>query len=179
MIATRSGCLALVLVLAGCADRQVDIEDEPSETEPTCMILPARGHWDDGASKTINNEWGTVGSVCLCLTEEERESESVREELNGLAYAECNRISTLQWDFDWTDCEELYETDAWLGGVFVALDEHAWKNPTGLMCDEIEQTSCSMREHQSPLALLVFMGLLSLRLRSTSGSSATQSERQT
>jgi hypothetical protein len=143
------------------------------------MILPARGHWDDGSSRTINNEWGTVGSVCECLTEEERMSESVREELNDLAYAECNRISTLHWDFDWTECEDLYEAGTWLNGVFVARDDTEWLNHTGLTCDEVEPTSCSVREHASPLALLALLGLLGLRSRSTSRSSATGSERRT
>lgn len=173
MIAARSVCIGfgLAVALAGCADRQLDDEDDDLEAEPTCMLLPARGYWDDGSTKTINNEWGTVGSVCLCLTEEERELESVREELNDLAYAECTRISTLQWDFDWTECEELYEAGTWLGGVFPASGELAWMNHTGLTCDETEPTSCSMREREPPLALLVFIGLLGLRLRSSRSSS--------
>lgn len=178
MIIVRSAVFAfgLAIALAGCAERQVDDEDDEPEVEPTCMILPARGYWDDGSTRTINNEWNTVGSVCLCLTEEERELESVREELNDLAYAECLRISTLHWDFDWTECEELYEAGTWLGGVFVARDEHAWKNPTGLTCDESEPVSCSVREHESPLALLALLGLLGLR--STRKSAATQPERR-
>jgi hypothetical protein len=168
MITLRSALLTLVLVLPGCADRQADDEELP-EAEPTCMILPARGYWDDGSTRTINNEWGTVGSVCLCLTEEERMLDSVREELNELAFAECNRISTLHWDFDWTECEELYEAGTWLGGVWVADDEHAWLNHTGLTCDGTEPSSCSVRagEDATPLACLGLLGLLGLRLRST------------
>jgi hypothetical protein len=164
----RSVCLVLVLALTGCADRQIEMEDQP-EVEPTCMILPARGHWNDGTSYTINNEWGTVGSVCLCLTEDERASESVREELNDLAYEECNRISKLEWDFDWTECQELYEAKTWWNGVFIARGDTAWMNHTGLTCEEAEPTSCSVleREGATPLALLVSLGLSGLWLRST------------
>jgi hypothetical protein len=169
MTATRSIGLAFALVFAGCAERQTGIDDDEAEAEPTCMILPARGYWDDGSTKTIKNEWDTVGSVCLCLTEEERMSESVREELNDLAEAECDRISALHWDFDWTECEDLYEARTWWNYVFVASDEHAWMNRTGLTCDGSEPTSCSVREHEPeiPFALLALIGLLGLRLRSS------------
>jgi hypothetical protein len=162
MNTARSACLALALTLAGCADRQADIDDERPEAEPTCMILPARGYWDDGSTRTINNEWGTVGSVCECLTEEERMSDSVHEELNELAYAECNRISTLHWDFDWTECEELYEDGTWLNYVFIARGDTEWLNHTGLTCDGTEPASCSMRadDDATPLVLLALLASL-------------------
>jgi hypothetical protein len=170
MIVVRSACLALALLLTGCADRQADIDEEMSEAEPTCMILPARGYWDDGSTRTINNEWGTVGSVCECLTEDERMSDSVREELNELAYAECNRISTLHWDFDWTECEELYEARTWWNYVYTASGDLEWLNHTGLTCDDgTEPASCSVHQQEdaTPLILFVSLGLSGLWLRST------------
>lgn len=125
----RQTLLLLTLALVACAERQADDDasDEP-EAEPTCMILPASGHWEDGSSRTIQNEWGTVGTVCMCLTEGERMSDDVRQELNDMAHVECERISTLVWDFDWTECQELYESGAWLNGVFIARDDTEWMN---------------------------------------------------
>lgn len=38
----RTLCCALVL-LAGCPDRQIDIDDDEPELLPACMVIPARG----------------------------------------------------------------------------------------------------------------------------------------
>lgn len=159
--------LALALLLVACAERQADLDDDTPLPEPTCMLVGAHGYFEAGGMQPILNEHDTTGTVCLCLTEDERLSRSRHEELNDLAYAECLHNSTLVWTFDSTDCQDFYESGFWLDLVYVATDEDAWMNQDNLDCtsDDID-SSCSVHTTRtSPLPLLAVTLLLTLRRR--------------
>jgi MYXO-CTERM domain-containing protein len=163
----RTLCCALVL-LAGCADRQGDIDDDDAEVLPVCLVIPARGFWEDGRSKVIVDETGYSPAVCMCMTEQERYDHVWDEELNERAYVECKRVEGLYWDFDWTDCQESYETGEWLIQVRGVADEFALLNRIGFDCDGgLEDESCSVTNTNDgdPSLALVFVALLGLRRR--------------
>jgi hypothetical protein len=164
---TLQRTLCCVLLLSGCADRQVDVEDDLPELLPGCMVITGRGYWEDGSGKPIVDETGYTGTVCMCMTKEELNEGVWAEELNERAYAECKRIEELYYDFDWTDCQEDYESGEWLWQVLPAVDDMASLNHTGLDCDDEPDESCSITDpdEDDPLLALVFVVLLALRRR--------------
>lgn len=163
---TLQRILCFVLLLAGCADRQVDDDDDVQEFLPGCMIITGRGHWEDGSSTVLVDETGYTGTACLCMTKEELNEGVWAEELNELAYEECKRIEGL-YDFDWTDCQEFYDSGEWLNQVIPAVGDDAHLNHNGLDCDGESDDSCSITnlEDGDPLLVLVFVALLGLRRR--------------
>jgi hypothetical protein len=167
--------LCCVLLLAGCAERQVDVDDDLPELLPGCMIITGRGHWEDGSSKVLANEWDTAPTVCMCMTKDELNEGVHAEELNELAYAECKRIETLHYDFDWTDCQEFYESGEWLFQVIPAVGGNTHLNHTGLDCDGESDESCSITvpDDDDPLLVLVPIILLGLRRRGCPTSKAS------
>jgi hypothetical protein len=165
---TLQRTLCCVLLLAGCADRQVDVDDDLPELLPGCMIITARGYWEDGSGQPIVDETGFTGTVCMCMTKEELNEGIWADELNELAYAECKRIEGLYYDFDWTDCQEHYESGEWLFQVIPATgEEGAPLNHTGLDCDGEPDESCSITtpDDGDPLLVLVFIIILGLHPR--------------
>jgi MYXO-CTERM domain-containing protein len=164
---TLQRSLCWVLLLAGCADRQVDVDDNLPELLPGCMLVNARGHWEDGTSTPIWTEAGETPTVCMCMTKEELNEGIWAEELNERTYAECKRLEGL-YDFDWTDCQEFYENGDWLFQVLAATGDDAHFNYTGLDCDPEPEESCSITgpsDDGDPLLALVFVALLGLRRR--------------
>jgi hypothetical protein len=163
---TLQRTLCCVLLLAGCADRQVDVDDDLPELLVGCMVITGRGGWDDGSSTTLVNETTGAPSVCMCMTKEELNEGIWAEDLNEPAYAECMRIAKLH-DFDWSDCQGHYESGEWLGSVLPATGESAWLNYTGLDCDPDPDESCSITnaDEGDPMLSLVFIVLLGLRRR--------------
>ena len=146
----------------GCAERLAD-EDSP-ELEPACMALPARGYWDDGSTKMIVDESGFVATVCMCMTEEEGIEKVYLDEMNDRAYEECKRVEFMYWDFDWTECDELYEAGAWKYYVWFARGDSAEINRRGLTCEEVR--GCSLTDRSRPAApLLLALAALLLRRR--------------
>ncbi len=165
---TRRLMLLGILALVACADRQIDVDQELAEIRPTCMVLPARGYWDNGSGKPILNESGTTGSVCMCMTEEELHERVWVEELNDRAYEECKRIERLHWDFDWTECEESYKSAVWINAVIPAVGDMAWLNHDGLDCDDEVAESCSIAGSDGNtrlMPLLVVIVLAGVRRR--------------
>lgn len=164
---TLQRTLCCVFLLAGCADRQADVEDDVPELLPACMIVNARGYWEDGSTKPIVDETGYTGTVCMCMTKEELNEGVWAEHLNELTYAECKRIEGLHYDFDWTNCQQAYEDGDWLFQVLPAVGDDANLNHTGLDCDGEPDTdeSCSITnpDDGDPLLVLVFVILLGLR----------------
>jgi hypothetical protein len=159
--------LCCILLLAGCADRQADVDDDLPELLPGCMVITGRGYWDDGSSTVLTGDTDGAPSVCLCMTKEELNEGVWAEDLNELAYAECKRVEVLH-GFDWTDCQASYESGAWLFQVIPATDEQfAWLNYTGIDCDGESDESCSITDpnENDPLLALVFVALLGLRRR--------------
>jgi hypothetical protein len=165
---TLQRTLCCVLVLAGCADRQIDLDDDLPELLPGCMLVNARGYWEDGSTKPIVDETGYTGTVCMCMTKDELNEGVWAEHLNELTYAECKRIEGLYYDFDWTNCQQAYEDGDWLFQVLPAVGDDTTLNHTGLDCDgESEEESCSITDPDDgdPLLVLVFVILLGLRRR--------------
>jgi hypothetical protein len=164
---TLQQTLCCVLLLAGCADRQIDVDDDLPELLPGCMVITGRGHWEDGTSKTLTNESDIVPTVCMCMTKEEVNEGVWAEELNDLAYVECERSAGLHYDFDWTDCQEDYESGEWLNQVVGAIGDTASYNHTGIDCDPDPDESCSITnpDEGDPMLALVFVVLLGLRRR--------------
>jgi hypothetical protein len=85
-----------------------------------------------------------------------------------MAYEECERIAA-PYGFDWTECQELYETKNWWNGVFVAEGDLEWLNHEGLSCGDEESLSCSLHEHEDGRAqelwvLVVLLGLIFRRI---------------
>jgi MYXO-CTERM domain-containing protein len=166
---TLQRMLCCVLLLAGCADRQVDVDDDLPELLVGCMIITGRGYFEDGSSKTLTTEAGFEGgapSVCMCMTKEELNEGIWAEELNELAYPECKRIEELQ-GFDWSDCQGHYESGEWLGSVSPAIGDFASFNYTDLDCDGEPDESCSITnpDEGDPMLALVLLVLLGLRRR--------------
>ena len=106
------GALILGLILGaspGCGDRTADDPDHvPSER--ACARAISHGHWADGRLRGI----GETRHVCMCMTEEEWESRSRLDELNQLLLEDCEH-DALQYEFDWTDCEDDFENKTWIG----------------------------------------------------------------
>jgi hypothetical protein len=163
---TLQRTLGCVLLLAGCAERQVDIDDDLPELIPGCMLVNARGHWEDGSSHPIRTETDETPTVCKCMTKEELNERVWAEELNELTYAECNRLAA-RYDFDWTDCQEFYESGEWLFQVIPATGDDTHFNYTNLDCDGEPDESCSITtpDDGDPLLVLVFIIILGLHPR--------------
>ena len=158
---------AIGVALGGCAERQVSIDDDEPVVMPACMILPARGYWNDGSTWTITNEEDVTGSVCMCMTKDELINQVYVDELNQRGLAECNRMAKLHHDFDWTTCQEGYEQGEWIGLVAFAFGDWEWANHEGLTCDE-DESGCSVGGDRSPgpgWGLLLAAALFGLRRR--------------
>lgn len=168
----RGVIVAVGVVLGGCAERQVSIEDDEPVVMPACMILPARGYWNDGSTWTINNERGVVGTVCMCMTWEEFESQVHVDELNDRGLAECNHNATLHHDFDYTDCQESYDQGEWRKLVGFAIEDWEWTNQEGLTCDEEERLLGGRGSVPGWALLLAAVGFSVLRRKSREASRA-------
>lgn len=129
--------LAGVLAIGACGDDETVVPEDDGR-EPACMLLiNTEGHWDDGRSRAVLDEFdsGSVAAACVCLDEEEFDSESVREEMADLLLVECERLSGL-FEFDWDECQEDHDNGVWLPFVY-----WAWKGsqfrylvPSNLPC---------------------------------------------
>jgi hypothetical protein len=162
---TLQRTLCCVLLLAGCADRLIGLDVDLPELLPGCMVITGRGHWEDGSSKTLTNESDMAPTVCMCMTMEELNERVWAEELNELAYVECERSAALHYDFDWSDCHANYESGEWLQSVVPAVEDDASYNHTGIDCDGEPDESCSITnpDEGDPMLPLVFIVLLGLR----------------
>lgn len=152
----------------GCVDRVVGYDEEPSY--PACATITALGHWDSGAQYVIFNEQtGTAGTGCLCLTEQEIQSGERDDEINDVAFAECTRLADVySGDFDWDDCEANYLSGEWIASIAFAEGETAWKAPDDLDCSgDDSPEGCSVLDERGLGASYcsVLLGLLWLRRR--------------
>lgn len=110
------GTLTLTVVavsLASCAERPLEPYAEPLGR--ACARPVSLGHWHNGMMHTI----GTARHVCLCITEDEYESQSRLDEINELLLEDC-KSDAEKWDFDWTECEQDFASKEWIG-------EDGWK----------------------------------------------------
>lgn len=122
----------------GCSDRTVDEGLPEQDRFAACLwVVEARGLDGDGehVSLITDEARGTVGTVCLCLTEREMQTRSRHDELNDLGLEECERLATLDpraSEFVSTSCEELHATGDWLDVVIWVHDDWWPGNTKGL-----------------------------------------------
>lgn len=120
----RCSLLASLACLSGlgCASDETVAVPNAEGRDPACMVLVnTEGHWDWGGSNVIFDLYGTgtAGGACMCLTEDEFESEEIRWQLAEQVLADCERISAT-FDFAWDECEEDFENGVWLPYVYWA-----------------------------------------------------------
>jgi len=134
-----------------CPDRVID--DPPQGSgEPACLwLINPRAFRADGSVDKIQDPAAgdRVGTVCLCLTEDEYDSlgdrlERVRfpeegtplEEFNELAYDECKRLAALIEGAVDDECLDYYENGTWLKDIYFARGDWANGAPPGFSCSE-------------------------------------------
>jgi hypothetical protein len=172
---TRVWVLAVLVALAGCEERLADLDADEDLARPACAPITGWGYFDDGTQQVIFNEnTGTAGTACLCMTVDEIVSGSLDDELNDLAFEECTRlVDVYSGGYDWDDCEESYLAGNWPLGVSFAEGDVAWRNIEGLTCgdDDGAQPGCSLGGEQpspAPAGLCVLIGLVCLYRRQLS-----------
>jgi hypothetical protein len=134
-----------------CSDR---VAGDPPQGygEPACLwlISPDAFRADGSATPIVDPAaGGRVGTVCLCITQEEfdalgdrlervgfPEEGTLLEELNELAYDECKRLAALIEGAVDDECLEYYEGGVWLKDISFARGESANAKPPGFACDE-------------------------------------------
>ncbi len=131
------GSAALVVLLASaCASDEVEIP-ETLRGEPACAwIIDTRGHFEDGRTRLIIHEHTSgpgTGAACLCLTEEEFETQVRHDELNDRALVVCNELAQ-QHDFAWDECQMDHDSERWLDFVFWAVGDWARPEADALGC---------------------------------------------
>lgn len=160
--------LILTAPILACADRLAEDEEDP--TYPACATITATGYWDDGRMHVIFEEdTGTAGTACVCMTVDQIESGELDEEVNDLAYAECTRLADIySGNFDWNDCEERYLSGIWMAGIGFAWGDAAWKaDDHDLDCTGDATEGCSIAGEQGAGGLhwIPLLALLPLRRR--------------
>ncbi|NVB37073.1 hypothetical protein G6O69_04470 [Pseudenhygromyxa sp. WMMC2535] len=147
------------LALSGCAERQ--LEDEADDRERACMLMAGgRVYWEDGQSRVIVDASGRSATACLCLTEEEFETQSRHDELNERLYERCEALAAT-FEADSNDCLEHYEAGTWLPGVWWARDELSWMGEDSPPCDAEALEGCHVSE-PTPASACLFLALFAL-----------------
>lgn len=102
-----------------CADDDLVIVDAEGR-DPACMVLiDTAGHWDDGSSMVIFDAKGSgaASGACMCLTDDEFESQEIRWQLADRVLGECERLAD-EIGFDWDECQADYDNGVWLPFVY-------------------------------------------------------------
>lgn len=126
-------CVLLGMLAVACSERLVDFPDEMIG-KPYCVIIDSRGYYEDGSSRLIVSPDGSPAG-CTCALPEERTAEETLERLNEAAFEAC-KAAAAPWDFDWDECQDDFESEAWLWHVFYAGDDsdYAGFRTAGLEC---------------------------------------------
>ena len=150
----RIATIALVVAGPGCSCSDRVVGDVPQGYgEPACLwLISPKGFRADGSCSTIHDSanGGRVGTVCLCLTEEEYDTLGDRpdrvgfpergtllEEFNELGYDECKRLSAIdEDDFVDDECLDYYLAGEWLKDIYLALEPWDDGLPPGFTCYE-------------------------------------------
>lgn len=136
-------CALMLGALGSCMDDTVDVPT-PEPGRPYCMIAgPTLGHLPDSRIEVVR--WQTRSPAgCACLQPSDRAddgpnpwSEETLAKLNDLALEDCEKAAR-QWDFLWDECQEHYESGAWLEIVWYAGEdgEHVNYLPPDLYCTD-------------------------------------------
>jgi hypothetical protein len=151
ILATSVAIAALVGGSCSCSDRIVD--DPPQGYgEPACLwLISPNAFQADGSIDEIGDPaaYGRVGTVCLCITEEEYaalgdrlervrfpEEGTLLEEFNELGYDECKRLAALIEGVVDDECLEYYEGGIWLKDIYFARGQWDHGTPPGFTCYE-------------------------------------------
>jgi hypothetical protein len=150
VILAVSVATALLGGSCSCTDRIVG--DTPQgHGEPACLwLISPVAFLADGSIDTIGDPAARrVGTVCLCITEEEYaalgdrlervgfpEEGTLLEEFNELGYDECKRLAALIEGAVDDECLEYYEGGIWLKDIYFARGENAHGKPPGFRCYE-------------------------------------------
>jgi hypothetical protein len=127
--------LGLVLITAGsCGSDMVEVPDE-LRGEPACMwIMDSWMHFADGSMKFIHDEpTSQTGAVCACLTEQEFESQSWREELNDRALTLCEELAD-RHEHEWNECQQNHDEGVWLDQMYWSAGDLDHPSGTALGC---------------------------------------------
>ncbi len=154
---------ALGLIATGCAERQAELNGDALERAPVCMAIGGTmGYWPDGThTSVLDVDTGTAVTGCLCMTQEEFESQLRLEELNALTYEQCE-LHAERSGFAWNSCAEDRDAGLWLLNTSWGLGELAWQNKDGLDCaGEGEALACALSDSRGALAPSL-LGLLLL-----------------
>lgn len=151
ILAVSAATGALVGGSCSCSDRAVG--DLPQGYgEPACLwLISPNAYRADGSIRTIQDPaaYGRVGTVCLCITEEEYadlgdrlervhfpEEGTLLEEFNELGYDECKRLAGLIEGAVDDECLEYYEGGIWLKDIYFARGQWTNGKPPGFTCYE-------------------------------------------
>ena len=144
--------MATMLALTGCGERLADLDEFEDPARPACAPITGWGYFEGGGKHVIFNEnTGTAGTACLCLTEDEIVSGARADELNDLLFEECTRlVDVYSGNYDWDECEEKYLSGVWPLGVSFAEGDVAWMNIEGLTCGDGDPEGCSVSDGRGP-----------------------------
>jgi hypothetical protein len=150
-LAVSVATAALVGGSCSCSDR-VTGDPPQDQGEPACLWLinPVAFRADGSVRAILDPAAGDrVGTVCLCITQEEYdalgdrlervgfpEEGTLLEEFNELGYDECKRLAALIEDAVDDECLAYYEGGVWLKDIYFARGELAHGKPPGFACDE-------------------------------------------
>ena len=150
MLTASVATAALVGGSCSCSDRVVG-DPHQGHGEPACLwlISPSAFHADGSIDSIRDPEASRVGTVCLCITEDEYadlgdrlervgfpEGGTLLEEFNELGYDECKRLAALIEGAVDDECLEYYEGGIWLKDIYFARGENANGKPPGFSCHE-------------------------------------------
>jgi hypothetical protein len=99
-----------LLALSACHDDTVAIDT--ADTEAACARPLSYGYWETGEYEL--RKIGRELLVCVCMSEAEFESKSRLDDLNEALLEAC-RQDAAKYAFDWDDCEQDFESRAWIG----------------------------------------------------------------
>ena len=161
---------ALLGMALGCAERLADLEDDGETLYPTCMAIGGTlGFRADGTQKVILDPDGSAAAVCVCMTPEEYQEGSRKEELNDLLYEECLRLVEFH-GYVSSECLQDYESGHWLGNYAIAVGNWEDLNNRGLSC-EVEELGCKLGGESGGSVATLLVLLAVVRRRSWKGTS--------
>ena len=155
---------ALLGMALGCAERLADLEDDGETLYPTCMAIGGTlGFRANGTQKVILDPDGSAASVCVCMTPEEYQEGSRKEELNDLLYEECLRLVEFH-GYVSSECLQDYESGHWLGNYAIAVGSWDGLNNRGLSCEE-DVHGCVMGNESGDSLAFVLIVLVVIKRR--------------
>ena len=126
-----------LLTLPSCGDRQIDSpDDDELRGRPLCMVAAGtRGYYSDGTSRHISDiNHSMTPRGCMCINEDAAHDPAVHDQLNDLTYEACVEVANTQFDFEWDECLQDYESGTWTV-IRWGDTEDGVALPPGFSCD--------------------------------------------